>query len=362
MGIVKEVLHYMMSDSKDLLRMLNLCESEVEKLFLLAAYEHIDGLVPQYTVLRYRIDFAIPDKMIAIEIDGHEYHKTKEQRTNDAQREREIKLELPANWTVIRFTGSEIFQNTTRCVDEVLQFIQKKSPYLITSINKPKIQYRTDNCDADGWYNKGVALGELGKYDEAIKAYNEAIRVNPDLIVAWFQKGNALHKQGKYDAAIKTYDAAIRLDPKYPIIWSNKGVSLGNQGRYDEAIKCYDEAIRLDPNSDDAWNNKGNALYKQGKNDEAIRAYDEAIQLDPNNAKAWHNKGNAVADQGKYDEAIKVYEKAIELKPKYACIWNKKGEALKNQGKYKDMALKLLGRTTEADAAFAKAKELGYSG
>ena len=146
----------MVSDSKELLRMLNLCESEVEKLFLLAAYEHIEGLVPQYTVLRYRIDFAIPDKMIAIEIDGHEFHKTKEQRTNDAQREREIKLELPANWTVIRFTGSEIFQNTTRCVDEVLQFIQKNSPSSITSINKPKIQCGTDNCDADAWYNKGV--------------------------------------------------------------------------------------------------------------------------------------------------------------------------------------------------------------
>lgn len=159
--------------------MLNLCESEVERLFLLAAYEHIEGLVPQYTVLRYRIDFAIPDKMIAIEIDGHEYHKTKEQRTHDTQREREIKLTLPANWTVIRFTGTEIFQNTTRCVDEVLQFIQKNSLSSITSTNRPKIQCGTDNCDASAWYNKGCSLGEQSKHDEAIHCYDMAIDINP---------------------------------------------------------------------------------------------------------------------------------------------------------------------------------------
>ena len=53
--------------------------------------------------------------------------------------------------------------------------------------------------------------------------------------------------QGKYDEAIKAYDEAIRLDPKYADAWNNKGTALNNQGKYDEAIKAYDEAIRLDP-------------------------------------------------------------------------------------------------------------------
>ena len=74
------------------------------------AYERIEGLTPQYQVLNYRIDFAVPDKRIAIEIDGHEYHKTKEQRTHDSKREREIKLVLPANCTVIRFTAQKFFK------------------------------------------------------------------------------------------------------------------------------------------------------------------------------------------------------------------------------------------------------------
>ena len=57
---------------------------------------------------RYRLDFAIPEKKIAIEVDGHEFHSTKEQRTKDAVRDRNLQLE---GWRVFRFTGSEIYAN-----------------------------------------------------------------------------------------------------------------------------------------------------------------------------------------------------------------------------------------------------------
>jgi very-short-patch-repair endonuclease len=97
-----------------------MCESPAEKDFLCAAYDHIEGLVPQYLVPGYRLDFAVPDKQIAIEIDGHEYHKTKEQRTHDAKRERELSID---GWRVVRFTASEIWQNATSCVDDVLRLI-----------------------------------------------------------------------------------------------------------------------------------------------------------------------------------------------------------------------------------------------
>jgi Flp pilus assembly protein TadD len=62
-------------------------------------------------------------------------------------------------------------------------------------------------------------------------------------------------------------------------------------------------------------------------------------------------KGIALGNQGKYDEAIKCFNEAIRLDPKEVDAWNNKG-----------VALKALGRTDEAGPAFAKAKELGYSG
>jgi tetratricopeptide (TPR) repeat protein len=210
---------------------------------------------------------------------------------------------------------------------------------------------RLDRNLAGAWTNKGVALGKQGKYADAIKACDEAIRLDPNLTMAWNNKGEALRKQGKYDEAINAFDEAIRLDPKDAATWYNKGNALNNQVKYDKAIKAYDEAIRLDPNLAQARTNKGIALKNQGKYDEAIKAYDEAIRLDPNQALAWHNKGVALGKLGKYDNAIKCFDEAIRLYPKLAAAWNAKGTALK-----------LLGHTTEANAAFAKAKELGYDG
>ena len=76
-----------------------------------------------------------------------------------------------------------------------------------------------------------------------------------------------------HDEAIKACDEAIRLDPKYALAWNNNGKALGNQGRLDEAIKAFDEAIRLDPNYAGAWNNKGMALKLLGRSTEANAAF-----------------------------------------------------------------------------------------
>jgi tetratricopeptide (TPR) repeat protein len=135
----------------------------------------------------------------------------------------------------------------------------------------------------------------------------------PSTATDWINKGHDLYMQGKYDEAIKAYDEAIKLDPKYDAAWNNKGIALSLQGKYDEAIKAYDEAIRLDPKYTNAWNNKGWALNRLGKYDDAIKAYDEAIRLDPKYANAWNNKGVVLEILGKTTEASTAFAKAKEL-------------------------------------------------
>ena len=98
------------------------------------------------------------------------------------------------------------------------------------------------------WHNKGVALGCQDKYDEAINAYNEAIRLNPNDTASWINKGNALCMQDKYNEAIKCYEEVIRLDPSNTAALSNKVNALNALKRTTEAdasIEDYDEAIGL---------------------------------------------------------------------------------------------------------------------
>ncbi|GEM_PF-3135822 len=95
-------------------------DSPLEQMFYELAFLDLH-IYPQHKVGKYRIDFAIPDKKIAIELDGHEYHKTKYQRTNDAQRDRWL---FGEGWQVLRFTGTEIYKNLDGCIDEICQLCQ----------------------------------------------------------------------------------------------------------------------------------------------------------------------------------------------------------------------------------------------
>jgi tetratricopeptide (TPR) repeat protein len=75
--------------------------------------------------------------------------------------------------------------------------------------------------------------------------------------------------------------------------------------------------------------------------------FDEVLKRDPLNVEAWIEKGNNLQyGSEKYDEAIQCYEKAIEIDPENFI-------ALRHMG----YALNELGRTSEANAAFAKADE-----
>ena len=99
-----------------------LSESPIEERFWVAlrervALEDLSLIKQQHEIARYRVDFAIPEKMLCIELDGHDFHKTKSQRTYDAQRERYL---LSEGWKVVRYTGSEIHRDVRKCVSEAM--------------------------------------------------------------------------------------------------------------------------------------------------------------------------------------------------------------------------------------------------
>lgn len=99
----------------------SLIESPIEKMFWEIAKNKIPNFVPQVEIGPYRADFAFTDRKILVELDGHDYHKTKEQRTHDAKRDRYLQEN---GWQVIRFTGSEVYRNTDACIEQTVKIAQ----------------------------------------------------------------------------------------------------------------------------------------------------------------------------------------------------------------------------------------------
>lgn len=97
-----------------------LCESPIEEMFWDVAHKALPGIEPAHCVGPYRLDFAIPDKKVGIELDGHEFHSSVEQRTSDAQRQRWLERR---GWRLLRFTGAEVYASPSQCVSEVAAFV-----------------------------------------------------------------------------------------------------------------------------------------------------------------------------------------------------------------------------------------------
>lgn len=93
--------------------------------------------------------------------------------------------------------------------------------------------------NAKTWYNKGSALYDLGKYDEAIVAFDESIRIDPEYKWAWHDKGFALYKLGRHNEAIQAFDEAIKRKPESWAPWLMKSLAfdaLGNSIEADAAL------------------------------------------------------------------------------------------------------------------------------
>ncbi len=129
------------------------------------------------------------------------------------------------------------------------------------------------------WYGKGASLILLGRYEEALRAIDKALDLNPHNEVAWLNKGNALTKMGRLIDALRCFNAAIKVNPDYEVAWNNKGNTLARLGQYDEALSCYERAIELDAEYRGAWVNKGYVLTKLGRYDEATSCADRVLRL-----------------------------------------------------------------------------------
>jgi tetratricopeptide (TPR) repeat protein len=171
---------------------------------------------------------------------------------------------------------------------------------------------------ADAQINLGVALSTKGQNDEALHQFQEAVRLSPDYASAHYNLGIALDEKGQIDEAISQYQEAIRLDPEHVLAHNNLGIAFGRKDQIDEAASQFQEAVRLSPDYAKAHYNFGMALGRKGQFDEAIRQFQEALRLAPDYAKAHYNLGIALHEKGHTEEAIRQYQEALRLKPDYA--------------------------------------------
>jgi tetratricopeptide (TPR) repeat protein len=191
------------------------------------------------------------------------------------------------------------------------------------------------SCLGNALQARGRAQEARTVLDAAIAANREDLRLRPDDARAHLHLGNALKAQGKMDDAVVAYREAMRLQPN--MAYRPLGTTLRAQGKLDEAIAVYREAIRLRPNLAGPRVNLG-AILCDIRHDygTAVDLFREAVRLEPGSAVAHSNLGEALANQGKLDEAIAAFREVIRFRPDYAIAHCGLGHCLRRKGQYAD--------------------------
>jgi len=166
--------------------------------------------------------------------------------------------------------------------------------------------------------NLAVALLGEGRYEEAIRHYEQALRLKPGTDETFTNIGVALVRLGKVDEALRLYRQVLRDMPRSYSVHCNLGALLAERGQVDEAVAHYQAAIRLKPGRPEPHNNLGNVLLAKGLIDEAIESFRKAVALRPTMPETQNNLGIALVRKGALAEAEACFSAAIKHRPDYA--------------------------------------------
>jgi tetratricopeptide (TPR) repeat protein len=194
---------------------------------------------------------------------------------------------------------------------------------------------------SEAWYSLGNGLQQLGRHDEALRAYQQALAANPRLVDAWCNRAQVLAGLGRVSEAVDCFQRALGVDQANLLALTHLSTLMRRQGRLQESLACAEKAVRGSPSSPDAYNALGLCLRALGRGDDAMAAYVRAIQLDGRFAEAYCNLGQLLVASGKPADALGLLETACALRQDYH-------EAALDLGN----ALLALGRRAEGRARF----------
>jgi tetratricopeptide (TPR) repeat protein/S1-C subfamily serine protease len=199
---------------------------------------------------------------------------------------------------------------------------------------KEAIELKPDDFILYNWL--ADSLNELGRYPEALKAGNKAIRIKPDHAESYFRRGQTRWSMGDYRGAIADVNEALRLQPDLAIAYQFRGTLKSQQGDNQGAIADINEALRLQPDNAGAYAARGIVYARMGDQQRFAEDFNKALSLQPDDAWIHQNRGYARFILEDYQKAVEDYTEAIRLAPESAYqFYTERGFVRYQQEDYK---------------------------
>ena len=167
---------------------------------------------------------------------------------------------------------------------------------------------------------------------EAVKSFEQALRLAPELTTAYYNLGTTFYQLQEFDKSIVNLQRAATLAPTNVAIRKSLCKALQHQNRLEEAIDSYRQLCQLQPNDPDHLLQLGTCQLHNGQLPESRQTFKQVLHINPQHKMAWNNLGNAWNREGKAAESIECYRKVLQIDSLFTPAHNNLAEIYRNIG------------------------------
>ncbi|HLH09038.1 MAG TPA: rhomboid family intramembrane serine protease [Terriglobales bacterium] len=195
--------------------------------------------------------------------------------------------------------------------------------------------------------NKAENALSQGKSADALRFADEAVREKPGSARVHLYRGTLLMRINQPLQAEQEFQRVLQLHPKQEGAWDSLGSAYARQDKWTDAALAFTKATELQPRNAESWYNLGVTMQKLNRSQDAVSAFKHAVQLRPSFPEFSFTLGLAAMNAKDYDEAIAAFQQTAKLAPNEPdpVVWLANAYSAK-------------GMQTEADAAYARARQL----
>jgi len=153
-----------------------------------------------------------------------------------------------------------------------------------------------------------------GDYPKALSLARELVRAQPGDPRVWTLEGMALSRMGRIEESLKAFDQALKINPEFVPALEAVAQTAYKGGR-PEASTLLESLIRLNPHEQTAHAMLGALAFKRKDCESAIAHFKESRQIIDNNPSALSEYGSCLAQTHQTANTIAVFERVCELRP-----------------------------------------------
>lgn len=171
-----------------------------------------------------------------------------------------------------------------------------------------------EDVDVDGLIEAGVGYVSINRFEQAVEAFDRAVRFDEENQEAWINKGFAHAEMEEYDRAIGAYEEVLRLneDDEFAAEALVNKAYAEYESRHGDPLETVERAIEADDRMPEAWYNRAVFLNERGNHEDALRSINNAFSLGMRTPRALDEKARALEELGRYEEAEELREEAAE--------------------------------------------------